>query len=266
MLFSDQLKHYNQTGWCKFDFDQRLFDWSISIFDDATEAVHASENQHWWRHQKTWFVGVNVLENNEFAATSKVSPLQCDALDFLKDQLNASVDQMDRAQISVCLPGYPKVDPQELPAAHRYRVNRDAAHIDGLLHEGPDKQRYAKEYHEYILLIPLTALDHGASPFVVWNNSHTIMQMALHAALKGYPSEQWPNVPITQAYKESRKNIFKCCERVEIQPKIGEAILAHRLLLHGTAPWAKGVKASECGRMFCFFRPQTLTPEQWLKL
>jgi hypothetical protein len=48
---------------------------------------------------------------------------------------------LHRAQVSVTYPGYPAPDPEESDAAHRFRRDRDAAHLDGLLPVGPEKRR-----------------------------------------------------------------------------------------------------------------------------
>ncbi len=55
--------------------------------------------------------------------------------------------------------------------AFRFRLNRDAAHLDGLLPIGPDKRRMVKEPHAWILGLPLNACGAGASPLVVWEGS-----------------------------------------------------------------------------------------------
>jgi hypothetical protein len=41
---------------------------------------------------------------------------------------------------------------------------------------------------------------------------------------------------------------------VPAQP--GEAVLVHRLALHGVAPWQKGATAPPEGRMIAYFRPE----------
>jgi hypothetical protein len=57
----------------------------------------------------------------------------------------------DRAQVSVCYPGYPKPMDGETDGQHRFRRDRDAAHVDGLLGLGQPKRRFLKEPHQFIL-------------------------------------------------------------------------------------------------------------------
>ena len=60
------------------------------------------------------------------------------------------------------------------------------------------------------------------------------------------------------------RRVFDTCERVEIAAKPGEAYVAHRLVLHGVAPWAESATAGEEGRMICYFRPISGGPKEWL--
>ena len=71
--------------------------------------------------------------------------------------------------------GYPKPRKGESESAFRYRLNRDAAHVDGLLPVGAHRQRMLKEPHAYVLGLPLNESAAGASPLVVWEGSHVIM-------------------------------------------------------------------------------------------
>ena len=262
--YEAELQHYQRHGWCKFAFDDELYRWVKHVLPSAANCLTRKENEHWWRYQDTWFVGVNALPNDASGAVDGGPRLSGTAQRFMQ-QLGLSTNQLDRAQISTCFPGYPKVAKGESKALHLYRLNRDAAHIDGLLREGPERHRFAREYHEYILLIPMNDFEIGASPFVAWNGSHLLMKKALTAAFNGVAKEQWANTPITEPYIEARKQVFEQCTRLELDLKVGEAVLAHRMLLHGTAPWRPTAKTSEHGRMLCFFRPQTLTIEQWLQ-
>ena len=257
------LQHYQQHGWCKFAFDDELYRWVEHVLPAAANCLTAKENEHWWRYQDTWFVGVNALPNDASGAVDGGPRFSGTAQRFMQ-QLGLSTNQMDRAQISTCFPGYPKAASDESQALHSYRLNRDAAHVDGLLKEGPERNRFAREHHEYILLIPLTEVDVGAAPVVVWNESHLIMKEALIAAFDDIAREQWTTTAVTEPYQVARKKVFEQCQRLELNVKPGEAVLAHRLLLHGTSPWQSHAKAGKHGRMLCFFRPQNLTMEQWL--
>ena len=53
--------------------------------------------------------------------------------------------------LSVTYPGYPVQEHESDAPAFGYRLKRDAAHIDGLIRDGPDIRRFAREYHAFIL-------------------------------------------------------------------------------------------------------------------
>ncbi len=69
---------------------------------------------------------------------------------------------------------------------------------------------------------------------------------------------------ITAAYQTARKQVFATCPRVELPGQPGEAVLLHRHLIHGVAPWADGARAAPPGRMVCYFRPLMPSVEQWV--
>ena len=44
----------------------------------------------------------------------------------------------------------------------------------------------------------------------------------------------------------------------------GEAVVLHRLLIHGVAPWAEGAQAAAPGRSIAYFRPVMGSVAEWL--
>jgi hypothetical protein len=152
----------------------------------------------------------------------------------------------------------------ESEAAFVYRRDRDAAHVDGLLPEGPNRRRHLREYHGFILGIPLVEYSKAASPLVVWQGSHEIMRQTFMRAFEGLAASEWGDLDVTEVYHEARRQVFQSCSRVEIQAKPGQAYLVHRLALHGIAPWQPGADATEDGRMVCYFRPEIGGAEEWL--
>ncbi len=257
---SDLLSEFAQRGWCKFDADQAILAWVETALPYAQTCLNEPEMQHWWRYQNTWFVGVNCLANDIGGSLENGPAIGGAAIDFIQQELSHRLsNHLDRAQVSVICPGYPKASSRDSDSAFRYRQQRDAAHVDGLLKEG--KERYAREYHAYILAIGMNDSDAAASPFVVWDGSHQVIQQALSRELSGFPADNAANRPITDCYQEARKRIFETCQRVQVPLKQGEALVAHRLLLHGTATWQSN---QSFPRMLCFFRPQTMGLSQWL--
>jgi len=152
----------------------------------------------------------------------------------------------------------------ESNAAFNYRLNRDAAHVDGLLPEGPQRQRHLREHHAFILGIPLTEADKNASPLVVWEGSHEVIRSAFKSVYADLPLESWGDVDVTDLYQKTRRQIFDCCTRVEVFAKPGECFLIHRLALHGVSKWKSHASASSDGRIICYFRPDIIGPADWL--
>lgn len=229
----------------------------------ARRAIKDPRNAKWLRCGGTWFVGVNALPNDSLGAVASGPRLTGKALDFIRDAFDLTDVGWDRAQLSVCYPGYPRRG-AESEAAYRYRCERDAAHVDGLLPEGPDRRRHLREYHSFVLGIPLVASSPDASPFVIWEGSHEIVRDTFQKCFDGIPPERWGDKDITNAYHNLRRKVFDRCERVEVWAEPGEAYLAHRLSLHGIAPWGESASATDDGRMICYFRPEVWDPGRWL--
>lgn len=243
------------AGYQVFGPDPRLQDWLAQ----ATPAALATARDPalraaWLRHGGTWFAGVNVLDNDGAGRINGSPPFACAALDAAQ-QITGRLP-LDTGQVSVTYPGYPRKDPQESDANHRYRRDRDAAHLDGLLLVGPERRRYLKEPHGWILGVPLTRCGAGAAPLVVWEGSHTIIRARLGAVLRAHPVEAWTEIDLTDAYHAARRDVFQRCRRVVLPADPGEATLLHRLVLHGVSPWAEGAEAPEEGRAIVYFRPQ----------
>lgn len=230
-----------------------ITEWAAAAALAAAEAVCTSTEP--WRCGGTWFVGLDALPNGPDGSIGGVP--------FPWDDLGLAPVPLHPGQLSVVRDGYPLQDAGESDAAFRFRQTRDAAHLDGLLPIGPLKQRMVKEPHAWILGIPLNAADAGASPLVVWEGSHRIMSKALREAFADCTGPLADH-DITAAYQTARKQVFATCPRVELPGQPGEAVLLHRHLIHGVAPWADGARAAPPGRMVCYFRPLMPSVEQWV--
>lgn len=262
--FGIQYQRYKDNGYCIFERDRALLSWIDSSLSAARLAVSDTQNKHWFRYDGTWFVGVNVLENDEKGRVDNGPSLSGRAVDFIERFITKTELNLDKAQISVCYKGYPKASSDESEQAFGYRLRRDAAHVDGIMREGQD--RYLVEYHGYIFALAMVEFSHDAAPFVVWEGSHKIMKQALSSYVANYPIEQWRSVAISDVYNQARKEIFTRCRRIELALKPGQAFVGHRHLLHGTAPWGESATSGPDGRMISFFRPETLSVAQWVLL
>ena len=233
-----------------FDYDARTARWAEAARVQAVALARDPEvRSRNLRHGDTWFVGVDVLPNDAAGAVDGI------ALEGPWAGLVPDLPQ-HAAQVSIVYPGYPVRDPDQSEANHRYRIDRMAAHVDGLLPIGPDRRRFPREFHAYILGLPLN--DVPAAPTVVWKGSHKIMQSVMQAVIGAADPAM---TDVTDAYHTARKQVFETCEPEPIQTRPGQAFLLHRFALHGTAPWT-GPETD--GRMIAFFRPEYSDPQDWL--
>ena len=261
---ADDLHLFEKNGWLSFDHDSHLQTWIDHALPAAKRAMGTSEHVNWWRYSDTWFVGVNALPNNQAGQLPGGPPLCGQAISFISRHLPFKDFDWDKAQVSVCMPGYPQPGPQEPESAHRYRVNRDAAHIDGLRRVEPERRRFLDEYHGFILGIPMQEFGKGASPFVVWEGSHLIAAKAFNDFYRDIPSDKWSSVDATDLYHSIRRQMFEQCKRVEISLRPGQCFVVHRFALHGMAAWREPQGVSVEGRMISYFRPEIDDPVAWL--
>lgn len=255
---------FHEKGWATIPHDPMLREWVEATLPAARATVAAPENAQWHRYQGTWFAGVNVLPNGPDGAVAGAPPLSGTAVEFIHDTLGIGGFDWEPAQISVCYPGYPKPMEGESEGLFRFRLNRDAAHVDGLLREGPARRRFLREHHAFILGIPMVDYPPEASPFTVWEGSHHAVRECFTKLYTGLPPNRWGEVDVTEAYMALRKELFDTCPRREIWGRPGEAYVVHRLALHGMAPWPEAVEGQPDGRMIAYFRPEHGGPEAWL--
>lgn len=240
--------------WQRFEYDAGIARWAEAADRTATRVLKDPEHAHQYRYQRTWFVGVDALPNARNGSLDGI-PLEGAVIDSL------SQPEWHAAQLSVTFPGYPQPMEGESVGQHRFRVRRDAAHVDGLLPEGPRRRRHLIEPHAFILGLPLN--DVAQSPLVVWEDSAEIMRNAFAETLSPYPAAEWHRIDLTDAYQAARKRCLETCERVVCSARPGEAVLVHRLALHGVAPW-KGTEQCPSGRRIAYFRPLVEDVSDWL--
>lgn len=242
-------------GWRRIGTHPAIAAWAEAARPLATRALRETDQP--LRCGGTWAVGLDLLDNDADGRVGEV-PLAWGPLGLVPQPLH-------RAQLSAIYPGYPQPSAEETPAAFAFRRDRDAAHLDGLLPQGAARRRMIKEPHGWIAGLPLTGCGQGASPLVVWEGSHEILRAALRRALAPHPPETWGDVDVTDIYAEARREVFAACPRVEIPCQPGEALVLHRLLLHGVAPWAPGATCPPEGRIIAYFRPLMPRVQDWLE-
>jgi hypothetical protein len=245
-------------GYTRFPFDPRLAAWAAHTASTSSAILSEPSHEKWWRHQRTWFVGVDALPNDQDGRLPNGPPLAGSVIDFIRAELDFQ-GPWHRGQLSVCFPGYPQRDAQESEAQHKFRMTRDGAHVDGLHGEGPTKRRHFREAHQFILGIPLNVASAENSPLVVWDGSHLVMQDMFAQVFAGITESRWSEVDVTEAYHAARQRCFETCRRVAVYAQPGESYVIHKFALHGVAPWV-GDGATSGSRMIAYFLPRMLSP------
>jgi len=258
------LEDFFERGWCRFPRDATLQAWALRTLPAARAAVSLAENAKWLRCGDTWFVGVNALPNGPDGAVTGGIPLTGRAVEFIRESLGMSV-AWDRGQVSVVYPGYPRRMESETAAAFRFRRDRDAAHVDGVLRRGARKRRYLQAFHSFIFGIPLVEVRADTSPMVVWERSHELVRRSFQEFFGDVPIERWPEEDVTDLYRSVRRDIFEQCRRVVVSAVPGEAWLVHRMTLHGIAPWTRSPAGRNDARMVVYFRPEMEARRAWLE-
>ena len=243
---------FDRDGYVVVPHDPKVLAWSHAAHEAATQVVKTPGDL---RHGKTWRVGVDELPNGPDGSIGGV------ALTGAWASYVTMPEIWHEAQLSVVYPGYPQQDQTDSDAAHGFRVRRDAAHVDGLLPEGPGKRRHLREPHSFILGLPLNIAT--ASPLVVWRGSHHVIKSAFAQAFEGVDPNLWGEVDVTDVYQTARRLVFETCPRVVVRVRPGQATLSHRHLVHGVAPWGAGTAPPE-GRMIAYFRPHLAEVRDWL--
>ena len=245
---------FAKNGWALFAPEPAIADWVSWARPAALRALQDPAQAHSYQCEGTWFVGLDALDNNAQGAVGGSSPLSGKAVDFI-DRYCGGWPALHRGQVSGVFKGYPRPRAGETDGAFRYRLNRDAAHVDGVLGEGQPKRRFVREPHAFILGLPLSEANTEAAPLVVWEGSHRIMQAAFQRAFADVPDAGLPALDVTDVYQAARREVFETCRRVVVHGAPGSAFVVHRLALHGVAPWAQGARAAPEGRLIAYFRP-----------
>ena len=168
-----------RDGYAVFPAEAATWGWVEDVLPHVTSALAGTER----RHGGTWAPGVDVLANDAQGRVAGSAGLGGAALAAAQALFGPL--PLHRGQISAVWPGYPRQDPGESDAAHRYRALRDAAHIDGLLPEGPNRRRHLREAHGWVLGLGLT--ETRAAPLVIWPGSDAIFRKAFQAFYGPYP-------------------------------------------------------------------------------
>ena len=245
------LDHFATHGWLHLPLDPDTLHWAEAA-ERAGHRVLADPamRAQWLQCEDTWFVGVDALPTAPDGSIDGV-PLAGAAIALLRP-----LPALHPAQLSVTFPGYPRPRAGDSAASFAYRLKRDAAHVDGIIADGLERRRFVLEPHDFILGLPLNVAPPEASPLVVWEGSHRVMGQALRAAFGAVATDELSRVDVTEVYTNTRRAVFETCNRRPLPARPGEALILHRHLLHGIAPWVPApVDGAQSLRMMAYFRP-----------
>ncbi|MFK7869464.1 MAG: hypothetical protein AB8B58_09510 [Roseobacter sp.] len=248
------MSDFDRQGWQIFAPEPVVEDWVQHALPAVRSALEDPALDHWYECERTWFVGLDALPNDAEGRVLDGPPLTGAVVDFVT-RACGGWPRLHAAQISGVFEGYPQPRDGESDAAFRYRRNRDAAHVDGVLGEGTPKRRFVREPHAFILGLPLTPASPQAAPLVVWEGSHKIMQAAFSEVFADVPADAMGLCDVTDAYVAARRRVFETCNRVAVCVPPGGAMVLHRMALHGVAPFAPAGRTAPEGRLIAYFRP-----------
>ena len=244
---------FQDRGFVIFPPEPAVLDWVSHALLDAQRALTDPGMDHWYQCERTWFIGLDALDSDPLGRVGGSNPLSGRGVDFA-EQYCGGWPELHPAQLSGVFPGYPQPREGETESAFRYRLKRDAAHVDGVIGEGTPKRRFVQEPHSFILGVQLTQADEAAAPLVVWEGSHRVMLSALRCAFDG-ASGDMSRVDVTEIYQKARREVFDSCKRATVFGAPGSVYVLHRAVLHGVAPWEQGARADPLGRLIAYFRP-----------
>lgn len=245
---------FDETGWVVFPPEPAVTAWAAAARQNALRGLSDPALDGWYQCERTWFVGLEALDNDADGRVEDSAPLSGAAVRFLSETCGGW-PPLHKGQISGVFSGYPRPREGETEAGFRYRLNRDAAHVDGVLGLGDPKRRFVQEPHAFILGLPLSVASPDAAPLVVWKGSHRIMQRAFQTAFAGVKDADLGTLDVTEIYQNARRTAFETCPRVTVHGPPGSAYVLHRMALHGVAPWQKAATAAPEGRLVAYFRP-----------
>ena len=265
-----------ENGWCFLNTDNDHYDW----INEAKKQIKFKFSQNVIKDQdlrsgSTWFVGTNFLDNN---SQGKIGARQFSKkiINNISSYFGTKIQYWDKGQVSICWPGYPKKDTLESEKSFNFRIKRFASHIDGIIPLGSKKRRFAKEYHAFILGLPIMNNFKNNASLVVWEGSHKIFRNFFRNIYEGVSSNKISHIDITELYNECRNKVFTKCNVKKIVPNFKQPYLLDRHLLHGIDQWKdqnfgsyvikhkNSVNNLSNGRIVVYFRPVFSDPYDWI--
>lgn len=253
---------FDRDGWLRLPATTESAAWAAAARAEA-EATLKTMPADQWRSGGTWAVGRDLLTNRPTGQLSGGETLPDGWRRLTAELAGLQGLVLHAAQVSTVLRGYPRPSPGEGAAAFRFRRDRAAAHLDGLVPTGPGRVRRLAEPHAIVFGIGLSPGPGAAGALTVWRGSHRILGPALRDALAGLSDGDIPTRGLSGPYQAARRRALQACDRVALPLNPGEGVILHRHSLHGIAPWPARVPGPALGRQVAYFRPTYASLAQW---
>ena len=277
MILNDSWTYFQQKGWRFLDDDGEFRPW---INAAKRNIVSKFKNKQYdmgqLRSGSTWFVGINFLDNGPKGDIKGV-PFSSKIQSDIRRQFGSLIECWDQGQVSICWPGYPRRDLTETLNSFKYRVKKYASHVDGLIPTGNKRRRFAREFHAFILGIPIINSTSHSAPIIVWEGSHLIFRDLFKTLYSGLSEFEVNNLDITEIYQECRRKVFSTCSASIVCCDKNRPYILDRHRLHGVLPWVDATRnlsvtsdtpRSEidplAGRAVIYFRPQYEHKLDWV--
>ena len=269
--------NFYKNGWCFLDSDIENYQWIEATKVNILNKFEQKEfNISDFRSGSTWFAGVNFLDNGSEGDINGAS-FSSELWSEIYGKFGHGIKYWDTAQVSIFWKGYPKKDQSETEKAFKYRLKKYSAHVDGLIPIGSKKRRFAKEFHAFILGIPIMNNRIDSAPLVVWEGSHIIFRNLFRKLYTGLSKKKVSKLDVTEIYQKYRRKVFSTCTFRKVVSQKNQPYILDRHLLHGVIPWNETVNISPMsyqndvfrlnpmfGRIVVYFRPSYKNSIDWV--
>ena len=232
--------------------------WAAAARPAAAAAARDPAKAHWLRCGGTWFVGVDALPNDAQGRVGE-RPAARRCRHGLHPRRTWHFPCRCTARRSrSATPAIRSPRREESEAAFSFRLKRDAAHVDGLLAEGPEQAPHPEGAAR---LYPRPDADRAirrrSTAYRVGGLASASMRdMFEKAARRPCAGDLARHRPHRRLSGGAPRRSSPPAGGSRLPSAPGEAVLLHRHLLHGVAPWGEVPTASADGRMIAYFRPE----------
>ena len=261
---------FHARGWVRLGWDRPDGGLGGKAASGPTMALTQASEGAEFRCDGAWFPGDQYRWPTAQTAARRslgVPPLGGAPLRFLAEALGFAGLAFDRAQLSVCFPGYPRQGAR----GDRGRLRLSLASATPPMSTGCGARCRARADGGSRRPTASSSACRWWRPIRPRARSRSgrartrSCAAPSREAFAGAPPERWREIDVTEAYQEARQRCFETCARVPLPARRGESTIVHRLALHGVAPWTAPANAPP--RAIAYFRPDPFpgaAPDWWL--